>query len=111
MEFSTRNSGELLGGAGLNDIRHPHRFCNLGYWVRQSRQRQGIALRCVQALASHAFGSLGLYRVEIVVAVGNLASEGVAVKSGALHEGIARNRLYLQDQPVDAHLFSLVPQR
>lgn len=104
------NSGELLGGAGLNDIYRQHGFCNLGYWVRQSRQRQGIASRCVRALAAHAFDPLGLQRVEIVVAVGNHASEGVAVKSGALREGIARNRLHLHGQPVAAHMFSLVPQ-
>lgn len=104
-----QESGAFLGGAGLNDIRQQHRFCNLGYWVRQSRQRQGIASRCVPALAAHAFRRLGLQRVEIVVAVGNLASEGVAVKCGAWREGVARNRLYINDAPVSAHVFSLVP--
>ena len=98
-----------MGGAGLNAIRHDHRFCNLGYWVRQSRQGQGIATRIVHALANQAFGPLQLQRVEIVVAVGNLASERVAVKSGALHEGVARNRLVIDDHPAAAHVFSLVP--
>ncbi len=99
----------FVGGAGLNAIRNDHRFCNLGYWVRQSRQGQGIATRVVQALATQAFGPLQLQRVEIVVAVGNLASERVAVKSGALHEGVARNRLVIDDRPAPAHVFSLVP--
>lgn len=104
-----QDSGDFLGGAGLNEIRQQHKFCNLGYWVRQSRQRQWIASRCVRALSVHAFHQLGLHRVEIVVAVGNLASEGVAVKSGALREGIAHNRLHIHDKPVSAHVFSLVP--
>ena len=104
-----QETGDFLGGAGLNEIRSQHRICNLGYWVRQSRQRQGIALRCVKALAAHAFEELLLHRVEIVVAVGNHASEAVAVKAGALRECIARNRLYLYQQPVSAHVFSLVP--
>lgn len=103
------DTGAFLGGAGLNAIRHDHRFCNLGYWVRQSRQGQGIATRIVHALANQAFGPLQLQRVEIVVAVGNLASERVAVKSGALHEGVARNRLVIDDHPAAAHVFSLVP--
>ncbi|MBV8665370.1 MAG: GNAT family N-acetyltransferase [Burkholderiaceae bacterium] len=102
-------TGKFLGGAGLNEIRLQHRFCNLGYWVRQTAQRQGIALRCVQALSQHAFRELGLYRVEIVVGVGNVASEGVAMKSGAVREGLARNRLCLQGKPVSADIFSLVP--
>lgn len=103
------NSGEFLGGAGLNDIRQQHQFCNLGYWVRQSRQRQGIASRSVQALCMHAFAELGLQRVEIVVAVGNTASERVAVRAGALRESVARNRLSIRGKQVPAHIFSLVP--
>jgi ribosomal-protein-serine acetyltransferase len=104
-----QDTGELFGGAGLNQIMPQHRFCNLGYWVRQSRQRQGIALRCVKALASHAFVKLLLHRVEIVVAVGNHKSEALAIKAGALRECIARNRLFIHNQPVSAHVFSLVP--
>jgi len=102
-------SGRFLGGAGLNDIRRVHQFCNLGYWVRQSAQGQGVASRCVPALAAHAFEVLGLHRVEIVVAVGNAASEAVAVKSGALRESVARNRLLVGGLPAPAHIFSLVP--
>lgn len=104
-----QDSGEFLGGAGLNEIRQQHKLCNLGYWVRQSRQRQGVALRSVQALSRHAFESLSLQRVEIVAAVGNSASANVALKAGALREGVARNRLYLHDRQVDAQMFSLLP--
>lgn len=103
------NTGQLMGGAGLNKIAHDNRFCNLGYWIRQSHHRQGIATRCVQILSRHAFEVLGLQRLEIVVALGNHASEGVAIKSGALREGIARNRLCIREQAVSAHMFSLVP--
>lgn len=104
-----RDTAAFVGGAGLNKIQNDPRFCNLGYWVRQACRGQGVAPRVVQALAVQAFGPLGLHRVEIVVAVGNLASERVAVKSGALREGVARNRLVIDDRPAAAHMFSLVP--
>ena len=104
-----RDTAAFVGGAGLNKIQNDPRFCNLGYWVRQSCRGQGVAPRVVRALATQAFGPLGLHRVEIVVAVGNLASERVAVKSGALREGVARNRLVIDERPVAAHMFSLVP--
>lgn len=104
-----RRDGQLLGGAGLNRIAHDHHFANLGYWVRRSRQGQGIATACTRSLAAFGFGTLGLSRVEIVVAVGNQASIAVARKAGALHEGIARNRLHLHGRAHDAHMFSLVP--
>jgi ribosomal-protein-serine acetyltransferase len=102
------DTGDLLGGAGLNSINALNKMCNLGYWVRSSRQRQGIALRCVQALSEHGFSALALQRVEIVVAVGNQASEAVAIKAGAQREGLARKRLYLHGVAHDAHMFSLI---
>lgn len=105
----TQDSGQLLGGAGLNAINHQYLFCNLGYWVRQSAQRRGVALRAVQAMLPYAFNTLGMQRVEIVIAEGNTASEAVARKVGAQFEGKARNRLRLHGGPVSAAIFSLVP--
>ena len=102
-------SNTLVGGCGLNQFNLVNGFCNLGYWVRQSCRGQGVAPRVVQALAAQAFGPLGLHRVEIVVAVDNLASERVAEKAGAFREGVARNRLVIDGRPADAHMFSLVP--
>ncbi len=106
--FSGDNA-TLLGGAGLNQINNQHAMCNLGYWVRQSQHREGVASRAVQALLPLAFAQLKLQRVEIVVAVGNHASEGVARKSGAHLECIARNRLQIHGKAVDASVFSLIP--
>ena len=60
-------------------------------------------------LAHFGFETLALNRIEIVVAVGNLASERVAQKSGALLECVARNRLLIHGVPVPASVFSLVP--
>ena len=106
--FSTAD-GELLGGAGLNEINPQHRLCNLGYWVRQSRQRQGIASGSARALAQFGFDSLQLQRIEIVAALGNEASAAVARKAGARLECVARNRLRIGDSAVAAMVFSLVP--
>ncbi len=103
------SSSLFLGAAGLNSVNKEHRFCNLGYWVRQSRQRQRVASRSVKMLARYAFETLGLHRVEIVVAIGNAASEAVALKSGATPEYVARNRLFLHGTPVPATVFSIVP--
>jgi len=103
------DSGTFVGGAGLNHLNTLHSFCNLGYWVRASQQRQGAALAAVHVLARHAFEALKLSRVEIVVADGNLPSLAVARKAGAVHECLARNRLQLHGRPVAAHVFSLVP--
>lgn len=101
--------GEFLGGAGLNQFDVQNNFCNLGYWVRESRQRQGIASLAAGMLAGYGLDELGLTRIEIVVAEGNEPSAAVARKIGAMYEGRARNRLIVAGQPVAAAVFSLIP--
>jgi ribosomal-protein-serine acetyltransferase len=100
---------ELLGGAGLNQFNKKHNFCNLGYWVRESKQRQAVATRVVRILSEFGFTELALTRIEIVVAEGNEPSNGVARMAGARFECFARNRLLIGGVPVGASVYSLVP--
>lgn len=108
-EFGIFRGGVFIGGAGLNQFNTTHAWCNLGYWVRASAQRQGAASAAVAALAGYAFSELKQSRVEIVVAEGNAPSIAVARKAGAVHECLARNRLLLRGEALAAHVFSLVP--
>jgi RimJ/RimL family protein N-acetyltransferase len=100
--------GRFLGGCGVNQINRVHRFGNLGYWVRTSATRHGVATEAVRQVAEFAFRNVDLVRLEIVCAVGNDASQGVAERAGAVREGILRHRLILHGQPVDAVMYSLV---
>jgi ribosomal-protein-serine acetyltransferase len=100
--------GRFLGGCGLNQINPIHRFGNLGYWVRTSATRRGVATEAVRQVADFAFGNTDLVRVEIVCAVGNDASQRVAERAGAVREGVLRHRLVLHGQSVDAVMYSLV---
>ena len=98
--------GQFVGGCGLNQFSSINKFCNLGYWVRQSRQRSGAATAATRALRDLALNKLGLARVEIVVAQGNEASLGVARKAGATYECLAQSRLQLHGKAVAAHVLS-----
>jgi ribosomal-protein-serine acetyltransferase len=107
--FAILRAGELLGACTLSSIHPLYRFCNLGYWVRTSCRGQGVAGRAAQLAARFAFEQLGLIRMEIVIAVGNLASLRVAEKIGAHDEGILLNRIVVGKSIYDAHMYSLVP--
>ena len=76
--FAITQGEEVLGACTLSSIHSIYHFCNLGYWVRTTHQGQGIAGRAASFAARFAFESLGLIRVEIVVAVENQASLRVA---------------------------------
>lgn len=103
-------AGRVLGDIGINRFDRPQRRANMGYWIRRSAQGQGIVPRAVRAAAAFGFTSLGLQRIEIIAAVDNIASRRCAEKSGARFEGIARHRLVIGEHPVDAAVYSLLPQ-
>ncbi|MFU1546570.1 GNAT family N-acetyltransferase [Aeromonas veronii] len=104
-------TGQLLGGAGINQLSPHHRYGNIGYWVRQSRQGCGIARQAVAQLRDFGFRQLGLFRLEIVMGIGNSASEAVAIAAGATFECRARNRIFLHGQPLDALIYVILPAR
>jgi RimJ/RimL family protein N-acetyltransferase len=102
--------GRYVGQCGLNQFDELNRRCNLGYWVRSSAARRGVATHAVGLLRDWAFDHTNLERIEIVIATGNEASVRVAEKSGAVREGVLRHRLFLHGASVDAVMFSFVRQ-
>jgi ribosomal-protein-serine acetyltransferase len=98
-----------MGGCGINRIDYPDLSANLGYWVRTSRMGNGVAPAATRLLAAWGFKALGLNRIEIVVATGNMRSLRAAEKAGAAREGIQRNRIKVRDKVFDAVMFSLIP--
>ena len=77
---------------------------------RTSAAGRGVATRAARLAARFAFEQLGLNRIEIVAAVGNIPSQRVAEKASARREGVLRNRLLINGESLDAVLFSLVPE-
>lgn len=103
------STGRYLGGCGLNGIHRGPDIANLGYWVRISATRKGVATATTLLLADFGINELKLKRIEIVIDVDNKASQRVAEKSGAVREGILRNRVTQYGKPTDAVMFSLIP--
>ncbi|PXV60400.1 Protein N-acetyltransferase, RimJ/RimL family [Dyella jiangningensis] len=108
LAIADRTTDELIGSIALNHWQPEYGMANLGYWVRQSRQEQGIATAAVRTLARHALRATELRRLEIVIAEDNLASRRVAEKAGAMFEAIARRRLLLRGEPQDAAVYSFI---
>jgi RimJ/RimL family protein N-acetyltransferase len=98
----------LLGTCGLHHIDLRNHLGEIGYWVRSSATRQGVATQAVRRLCQWAFEEGGFHRIEIVVSVENRASQRVAEKAGGIREGILRERLLLQGRRHDCVLFSIL---
>lgn len=100
--------GNFLGACGVDKFEVENQRCNLGYWVRTSATKCGVATSAARALASWAFQSTEMVRLEILVAVGNIASRRVALKAGAQEEGTLRSRLLLHGRYHDSMLYSII---
>ena len=108
-EFAIASAdGRYLGACGLNRIDRVNRRANLGYWVRSSEAGRGVATLAVRLLRDWGFRETDLVRLEIIVAVGNAPSLRVAEKSGAVREGVLRQRLRIHGNSHDAVCFSFV---
>jgi len=106
-DFVILDDGAMVGACGLNQLDGANRRANLGYWIRSSATRRGIASAAVKMLAGWAFENTDLQRLEIVVAVDNVASLRVAQKAGAQVEGTLRSRILLHGVFHDAVMHSI----
>jgi len=100
--------GSIVGSCGLNHLDRINRYCNLGYWVRSSRLKEGAAHAATLLLRDFGFTVAGMNRLEIVVATGNVPSRKVAESVGALYEGLQRKRLCVGETSHDSHMFALI---
>ncbi len=103
------DSGHLRGGIGFSHVSPVRRSANLGYWIADDARGGGVAVVAAQLAAAWAFADLGLQRIEILVQPENTASLRVAVKLGAVCEGVARNGIIIDGEPREAIVHSLIP--
>lgn len=109
MGIFSEDGGLFIGSIRINGINREHNFAQVGYWVRQSQQGQGIAPRALGMVARYGFRVLGLTRLEIVIQEDNHASRRVAEKAGATFDGLLKNRLVVRGAPHTAAMYSLTP--
>ncbi len=104
------SGGRILGCVWLNAIDRANARASLGYWLRSSCAGQGIASEAARAVVRWAFETVGMRRIEVVVASENLRSRLLAERIGAQFEGVARRRLHVNGVSQDACIYSLLPE-
>jgi ribosomal-protein-serine acetyltransferase len=101
--------GMLLGACSLEGVDRRRSSANLSYWVRTSATGRGVARTAARVLAGWGVGPLGLHRVEISMVTANAASRAAAAASGAVAEGVLRNKARWGGHSYDMAVFSFVP--
>lgn len=99
---------EIAGGIGLNVIDKANKSTEIGYWLTKAATGKGIATRAVHRLAVYAFSELGMHRIMIRVAEGNLKSMAIPKRLGFRLEGIQREAEWLRGRFVDLVVYSML---
>ncbi|MTD12589.1 GNAT family N-acetyltransferase [Nakamurella sp. YIM 132087] len=82
----------------------------IGYWVDSSRHGRGVATVGVALALSHAFGPMGLHRVEATIAPTNTPSRAVVGHLGFRQEGVLHRYLDVGGSWTDHLLFALTAE-
>ena len=94
--FHLFEGGGLVGMIRLSSVqRGAAQSGEVGYWVAERARGRGVATAALEAVCSHAFGTLRLHRVEAACATRNAASLRVLAKARFEREGVARSYLEL----------------
>ena len=84
------NKDEVIGGAGISNIKYEQGTAEMGYWLSQNYWRQGIMYEALKKIVDFAFNKLKLRRLEIPAYSKNLGSNKIAQKLGFKFEGKLR---------------------
>ena len=103
--FGVIAGGEVAGAVGIPRLSWPDERAEVGYWVAAHARGQGIAARAVRLLSAWAF-EMGFFRVELMIATENLASQRVAERTGFTREGVLRGQMIVKGRRLDVVAFS-----
>lgn len=100
-------TGRAGGVIGINRADWETGVAETGYWLGPADRRHGYVTEAVREVARYAFG-LGLHRLELLAATGNLASQRVAERAGFTREGVLRKARPAPGGRADMVLYSLL---
>ncbi|KNH35771.1 MULTISPECIES: GNAT family N-acetyltransferase [Exiguobacterium] len=82
---------ELVGTIGLHEINRHLGQTSLGYYLGEKGLRKGVMTDVVRFVTNYCFEVLGLNRVVIECATGNVRSRRIPERLGFTEEGILRD--------------------
>jgi len=103
-----RESGKLIGGCGLDQIRIDHRNAHVGYWTAYPYWGNGYASEAASLLIGAGFRHLGLHRIHTGAIPDNHRSIRVLRRLGFRIEGRARQGCLVDGRYRDLVLFGLL---
>ena len=100
--------GQAIGTVLLFRYEEPSQRIELGYVLGRAHWGQGLAREAITAVLDHAFGPLGLRRVEAQVQPDNTPSNALLARLGFRLEGVLRERWVAKGRAYDVNAWGLL---
>lgn len=104
----SRATGEVIGECALFHVNAQCRRAEIGFSLKRRHWGSGYMGEAAGALVEHAFGALGLNRLEADIDPRNVASARVLERLGFVREGLLRERWIVGDEVSDSALYGLL---
>jgi ribosomal-protein-alanine N-acetyltransferase len=109
--FMIRADGRLAGQVTIDNIvRGALRSGYLGYWIDRSVAGRGMASLAVALVCDHAFGPVGLHRLQADIRPENLPSQRLVERLGFRQEGLLRRLLDIDGDWRDHLAYALLAE-
>ncbi|THC43945.1 GNAT family N-acetyltransferase [Massilia sp. Mn16-1_5] len=99
---------ELIGVASLFAFNRDNRRCEIGYVLGSRHWGQGYASEALVPVLDHAFGPLGMNRIEADIDPQNIASGRVLEKLAFRREGYMPERWFVHGEYADTAFYGLL---
>jgi RimJ/RimL family protein N-acetyltransferase len=106
--IARNDDGKVIGTALLFKYDEGSQRVELGYVLGRSHWGQGYASEALGTLLQHAFGVMGIRRVEAEVNPDNAASNALLQKLGFTHEGFLRARWVAKGETYGVNIYGLL---
>jgi ribosomal-protein-alanine N-acetyltransferase len=102
------DSGAIAGVFTISQIvRGAFQSAYLGYYAHEGHAGQGLMGEAIEQVLDHAFGALGLHRIEANIQPGNAPSIALAVGAGFRLEGFSPRYLLIGGQWRDHERYAI----
>jgi ribosomal-protein-alanine N-acetyltransferase len=106
--LTRRDDDRLIGSCSLHAFDLGRSRAETGYILHRDAWGQGLMAEALTTILDHAFGPLGLHRVEAIIDDANGRSKGLLLKLGFVYEGALRERYPVGDRFEDEHYYGLL---
>lgn len=100
--------GMVAGRIGMYHFDHQNKIASIGYWLAEDFQGRGIITRACQKIIHYGFTELGMNRIEIKCATGNVKSQAIPERLHFTREGVIRQGEWHREGFLDLYLYSLL---